>query len=167
MPLPCYVLLNCFSPVQLFTTPWTVAHQAPLSISFSRQDYWSGSPCPPPGDLPDPGIELASLVSPALAGVLYHWCHLGSHNSFGFHSLDCCLWPSLFLFFFFLIYLFLAVLGLPCWARVFSGCGKQGYCSHCAWASYCSAFLVIMRGLSCPMACEIFLDQGLNPCSLH
>ena len=71
MPLPCYVLLNCFSPVQLFTTPWTVAHQAPLSMSFCRQDYWSGSPCPPPGDPPDPGIELASLVSPALAGRFF------------------------------------------------------------------------------------------------
>ena len=38
-------------------TPWIVAHQAPLSIEFSRQEYWSGLPCPPPGDLPDPGIE--------------------------------------------------------------------------------------------------------------
>ena len=38
-------------------TPWTVAHQAPLSMGFSRQEYWSGLPCPPPGDLPNPGIE--------------------------------------------------------------------------------------------------------------
>ena len=38
-------------------TPWTVAHQAPLSMEFSRQEYWSGLPCPPPGDLPDPGIK--------------------------------------------------------------------------------------------------------------
>ena len=45
----------------------TVAHQAPLSMGFSRQEYWSGLPCPPPGDLPDPGIEPASLMSPALA----------------------------------------------------------------------------------------------------
>ena len=41
-------------------TPWTVAHQAPLSMGFSRQEYWSGLPCPPPGDLPDQGIELRS-----------------------------------------------------------------------------------------------------------
>ena len=41
-------------------TPWTVAHQAPLSMGFSRQGYWSGLPCPPPGDLPNPGIEPRS-----------------------------------------------------------------------------------------------------------
>ena len=46
----------------LFATPWTVAYQAPLSMEFSRQEYWSGSPFPSPGDLPDPGIELGSLV---------------------------------------------------------------------------------------------------------
>ena len=48
-----------------FVTPWTVAHQAPLSMGFSQQDYWSGLPFPPSGDLPDPEIEPAS---PALAG---------------------------------------------------------------------------------------------------
>ena len=48
-------------------TPWTVAHQAPLSTGFSRQEYWSGLPCPSPGNLPDPGIEPASFTSPALA----------------------------------------------------------------------------------------------------
>ena len=53
-----------FDPV----TPWTVAYQAPVSMGFSRQEYWSGLPLPPPGDLPDPGIELAFLMSPALAG---------------------------------------------------------------------------------------------------
>ena len=53
--------------VQLFQTPWTVACQAPLSMQFSRQEYWRGLPFPSPGDLPDPGIKLASLVSPALA----------------------------------------------------------------------------------------------------
>ena len=52
-------------------TLWTGAHQAPLSVGFSRQEYWSGLPCPPPGDLPDPGIKLASLGFPALAdGIL-------------------------------------------------------------------------------------------------
>ena len=49
-------------------TPWTVAHQAPLSMEFSRQEYWSGLTCPPPGDLPDPGIEPTSLMSLALIG---------------------------------------------------------------------------------------------------
>ena len=49
-------------------TPWTVACQASLSMGFSRQEYWTGLPFPPPGDLFDPGIEPASLASPALAG---------------------------------------------------------------------------------------------------
>ena len=52
------------SCVWFFATPWTVAHQAPLSLGFSRQGYWSGLPCPPPRDLPDPGIKPASH---------YHW----------------------------------------------------------------------------------------------
>ena len=59
------------SRVQLFATPWTVAHQAPLSMEFSRQEYWSGLPFPSPEDLPDPGIEQVSLASPALAGGFF------------------------------------------------------------------------------------------------
>ena len=58
-------VLSC---IQLFVTPWTVAHQAPLSMEFSRQESWSQLPFPTPEDLPDPGIELTSLASPALAG---------------------------------------------------------------------------------------------------
>ena len=54
------------SQVQLFATPWTVAHQAPLSMGLSRQEYWNRLSCPPPGDLPDPGIELLFPVSPVL-----------------------------------------------------------------------------------------------------
>ena len=56
---------------QLFVILWTVARQAPLSMGFSRQEYWSGLPCPLPGDLPNPGIEPASLMSPALAGGFF------------------------------------------------------------------------------------------------
>ena len=52
--------VNSLSHVQLFATPWTVAHQAPPSMGFSRQEYWSGLPFPSPGDLPDPGIEPGS-----------------------------------------------------------------------------------------------------------
>ena len=59
-------MLSCFSCVQLFATLWTLAHQSPLSMGFSRQEYWSGLPGPPLGDLPDPGIEPASPVAPAL-----------------------------------------------------------------------------------------------------
>ena len=52
-------------------TPWTVAHQAPLSMGISRQESWSGLPCPSPGDLPNPGSKTASLTSPALAGGFF------------------------------------------------------------------------------------------------
>ena len=64
-------MLSRFSSVQLCATPWTTACQAPLSIGFSRQEYWSGLPCPPPGDLPDPEIEPMSLTSPAMAGKFF------------------------------------------------------------------------------------------------
>ena len=53
-------MLSHFSPVWLFATLWTVTHQAPLSMGFSRQEYWSGLPCPSPGDLPDPGRKQPS-----------------------------------------------------------------------------------------------------------
>ena len=52
-------------------TQWTVACQAPLSMGFSRQEYWSGLPCPPPGDLPNPGIEATSLMSKQMLVLLY------------------------------------------------------------------------------------------------
>ena len=55
-----------FSCVRLCATLWTVACQVPLSMGFSRQEYWSGLPYPPPGNLPNPGIEPMSPVSPAL-----------------------------------------------------------------------------------------------------
>ena len=64
-------MLSHFSHVWLFATPWTVAHLAPLSMGFSRQEYWSGLPCPPSWDLPNPGIEPVSLMSSALAGKFF------------------------------------------------------------------------------------------------
>ena len=66
--------------VQLFVTPWTVACQSSLSMGFHGQEYWSGLPCPPPGDLPDPGIEPASLVFPALQANSLPLSHLGEGN---------------------------------------------------------------------------------------
>ena len=63
--------LSCFSHVQLFATLWTIACQVPLSMGLSRPEYWSRLPCPPPGDLPDPGIEPVSQMSPALAGRFF------------------------------------------------------------------------------------------------
>ena len=64
-------MLSHFSRVQLFETLWTVARQTPLSMGFSRQEYWSGLPCPPPRDLPNSGIEPACLTSLALVGGFF------------------------------------------------------------------------------------------------
>ena len=63
--------LGILSRVQLFAIPWTIAHQAPLSMGFPRQAYRSGLPLPPPGDLPNPGTEPTSLGFPALAGGFF------------------------------------------------------------------------------------------------
>ena len=71
-------MLSCFSHVQLFVTLWTVAHQAPLSMGISRQEYWSRLPCSPPGNLPNPGIKPVSPAAPALQKDslwLSHWGH--------------------------------------------------------------------------------------------
>ena len=88
----CASMLSDFSCVRLCSTLWTVACQAPLSMGFSRQEYWSGLPRPPPGDLPDPGIKPASLMSPILAGGLFTtsatWEILGSFQIY-------CRWPIL------------------------------------------------------------------------
>ena len=70
-PLHAKCLLSCFSHVHLFIALWTVPRQAPLSMEFSRQEYWNGLPFPSPGDLPDPGTEAASLMSPILAGGFF------------------------------------------------------------------------------------------------
>ena len=67
-PDPSWLRVQSLSRVRFFATPWTVACQAPLSMGFPRQEYWSGWPFPSPGDLPDPGIEPAS---PALAGGFF------------------------------------------------------------------------------------------------
>ena len=64
-------VLSHYSCVRLFATPWTVDPWASLFMGFSRQEYWSGLPCPPPEDLPDPGIEPTSLMSPASVGGFF------------------------------------------------------------------------------------------------
>ena len=61
-------VLSC---VWFFVTPWTVAHQAPLSMESSRQEYWSGLPHPTPGDIPNSGMEPVSLASPTLVGIFF------------------------------------------------------------------------------------------------
>ena len=67
--VPCECVLSHFSRVPVCATLWVVAHQAPLSMRFSRQECWSRLPCPPPGDLPNPGTVPTCLMSPALAGT--------------------------------------------------------------------------------------------------
>ena len=70
-------IYGCFSPVQLFATLWSMACKALLSMIFSKQESWSGLPYPPPGVLPDPGIEPMPLTSPALPSRFsHHWCFL-------------------------------------------------------------------------------------------
>ena len=74
--------VKSLSRVRLFATPWTVAYKAPLSMGFSRQEYWSGLPFPSPGDLPDPGIEpgspafqaysLTSELAPMISLIYLH-----------------------------------------------------------------------------------------------
>ena len=71
--------LSQFSDVWLFVTPWTVAHQLPLSMGFSRQEYWSGLPYSPPGDLPNPGIEPMSPALQADSLLLRHGGSFCSH----------------------------------------------------------------------------------------
>ena len=69
MVAPVYeCVFSSLSRVRLFVTPWAVARQAPLSVGFSRQEHWSGLPCPPPGNLPHPGIKP---TSPAMAGGFF------------------------------------------------------------------------------------------------
>ena len=82
----CGCVLSRFSRLRLFATPWTIVCQATLSMEFSRQECWTGLPCPPPGDLPDPGTEPTSLMSPALA-VIRTWYNLHKFNQRWFQYL--------------------------------------------------------------------------------
>ena len=66
-----YKINLCKESCPTLCNPWTIAHQTPLSVEFSRWEYWSGLPLPIPGDLPNPGIKPKSLLSPALAGVFF------------------------------------------------------------------------------------------------
>ena len=94
-------MLSHFSHVRLFATLWTVARQAPLTMGFCRQEYWSGLPCPPPGDLSNPGIKPMFLKSPILAGGFFtsstSWealslsnhCYDTLEESVFHHTVDC------------------------------------------------------------------------------
>ena len=89
-------MLNHFSNIQWFVTPWTVACQAPLSIGFFRWEYWSELSGPPPGDLPDPGMEPTPVLSPALAGRFFFFFFLATESpGKPYKELPTmkCLWP--------------------------------------------------------------------------
>ena len=95
----CVCALSCFSHVQLFEIPRIVALQAPLSMVFSRQEYWSGLPCPSPGDLPNPGIKPTSLsVSFICRQVLYYQRHLESHIETVLHVSKWKFWQESYLY---------------------------------------------------------------------
>ena len=89
-------MLSRFSRVQLFGTIWTVARQAPLSLGFSRQEYWCGLPCPPPEDLPNSGTEPASPSAPALQADSLPLSHRGNlfESLLGAKSRLCTPGPS-------------------------------------------------------------------------
>ena len=99
----CFVLLWCYvcvlshsSRVRLFATPCTIAHQVFLFMEFSRQEYWSELPCPPPGDLPNPGILPMSLMSPVLAGRFFTLAPPGKPHTCDTLRLFChCLYSLL------------------------------------------------------------------------
>ena len=76
-----------FSHVRLYATPWTVACLALLSMGFSTQEYWSGQPCPPPGDLLNPGLKSMSLASPASAVGFFTTAPPGQPNQYYMHML--------------------------------------------------------------------------------
>ena len=88
-------MLGRFSHVWLFATLWTVACQAPLSMGFSRQEYWSGLPYPPPRDLPDPGIKPTSPAVPALQADSLPLSHQGSPTSILLPLKSLALWYTM------------------------------------------------------------------------
>ena len=101
-------MLSHFSHIQLFVTLWIVARRVPLSMGFSRQEYWSGLPCPPPGELPDPRIKPVSPVAPALQADSLPLSHQGSPK-LSVNQLQSC--PSVFFDFF-----------IICVIKLYDGC---------------------------------------------
>ena len=82
-------MLSHFSYVRLIVTPWTAARQAPLSLGFSRQDYWGGLLCPPPEDLPNSGMEPAAVVSLALEGKFFTTSATWEAALYSYHVAYC------------------------------------------------------------------------------
>ena len=136
-------------------SPMDCSPQAPLSMGFSRQEYWSGLPCPLPGELPDSGIEPTFPMSSALAD--------------GFFTTSAT-WEALPFIIWFLKnnFIYLTVLGLCC-TRVFSSCSKQGLLSSCGMrASHCSGFSCFraqaLEGSGFSSCGSWALEQRLSSC---
>ena len=86
----CVVIFSCQVVSDSFATQWTVAHQAPPSVGFPRQDYWNGLPFPSPGDLPNPWIEPVPLLH--CRQILYHWAPRKTHILYMY--IYICIWQS-------------------------------------------------------------------------
>ena len=91
---PRKICVCSVAKLRLIFGQWTVACQSPLSMGFSRHKYWSGLPCPPPGDLPDPGIKPTFLTCPALGGF-FTTNATGKAHVIPYHNISCILHSSL------------------------------------------------------------------------
>ena len=179
MDLLCACLLSHFSHVWLFETPWTIARQAFLSIAFSRHEYWSGSPCPPPGGLPNPGIEpgspalQADSVPPEKSknsgGVAYPFSR-GTSRPRNLRSVFCIAggvftswvtqeapWYVLLqaFFFFFCIFCFLTTKSLP-WPSSSHPLGFRWNglsLVNFSWANLLSLLCALLLSLTSPLEC--------------
>ena len=147
-------LLCC---VWLFATPWPIAHQAPLSMGFSRQEYWSGLPFPSPGDLHNPGIKSTSPASPALTGRFFTTEPPGKPKAYEsslnhwttrefprlnvvvfFNGLSICIYKRLTLLFFFIgtdLFIFLLFFSFISW-RLITLQYCRGFCRTWTWISH-------------------------------
>ena len=109
----CVCMLSHFSHVQLFATPWSVAHQAPLSLGFFRQEYWSRFLCPPPRDLPNPGIGAPQKPSMYIHRyTLYIYIHIYIYISTIYGDINPLALPVL-------LYDFLGVPRFKAWTALF------------------------------------------------
>ena len=147
----CVCVLGTQSCLTL-ATPWTIAHQAPLSMEFSRQESWSGLPFPSLGDLPDPGIERGS---PALQSDSTIWF---TREAYIYIHIRVCVCVCVYNFYLFVFDC--AWSSLLC--QLFSSCGEQGLLYNCnVRAPHCGGFSVELDG----MKASVVVACGLTSCS--
>ena len=129
----CLYVLSC---VWLFVTPWTVAHQAPLSMGFSRQEYWNGLPFPTPGDLPDPGVKPTFPAAPALQLDSLPLSHQASWTFIKLFGLNCFISLGENISFFSYLFLFPVVQLDVCSDELFSCISSFPFLSCFAWSDH-------------------------------